>query len=330
MMPVNLAVIGYGRIGKIHSTNALSSENTNLKIIIDPLIDETTSSDYLGLKKSKKMSSLLEIDDIDGVIICSPSDYHIEHIQEASKKTKNIFCEKPLGLSVDEIMRIKRLIKEKNLNLHVGFNRRFDPDFYNLKQLVSKGEIGKTHTIKITSRDPSPPPISYIKKSGGLFLDMTIHDFDMAKYLADSEISSLYAKGGCFINPEIKEAGDIDTAIINMTLKNGVLVTINNSRQAVYGYDQRIEVLGSRGTLKVENRLLHGVQKGTKEGFTSANPQDFFIDRYKEAYEQEILNFISSIRGQDVNYANVDDGLHSLKAGLAAKLSLQKNLLVNL
>jgi len=179
--------------------------------------------------------------------------------------------------------------------------------------------------IKIISRDPSPPPISYIEKSGGMFLDMTIHDFDMVKYLSGVEISEVYAKGDCFIDPEIKKANDIDTAVINMTLKNGVLATIQNSRKAVYGYDQRIEVLGSKGTLIVGNKLLHGVIKGTKDGFTSANPKNFFIDRYKESYQIEIADFIRSLSGEAVDHAGVEDGLHALKIGLAANKSLLQN-----
>jgi len=154
---------------------------------------------------------------------------------------------------------------------------------------------------------------------------MTIHDFDMVKYLSGSEISELYVKGGCYIDPEIEKANDVDTAIINMSLKNGVLATINNSRQAVYGYDQRIEVLGSKGILKVENKLLNKVVKGTKEGFISSNPQNFFIDRYEQSYKKELMNFVQSIKGDLVDHADADDGLHALKAGLAANNSLLNN-----
>ena len=222
-------------------------------------------------------------------------------------------------------MEVKSLVDNNKLNLHVGFNRRFDPDFSSLKSAISSGEIGDIHTIKIISRDPSPPPISYIKKSGGIFLDMTIHDFDMVKYLSGSEISEIYARGGCFIDPEIKKANDTDTAIINMSLKNGALAIINNSRKAVYGYDQRVEVLGSKGGLKVGNKLLNGIQRGTKKGFTSANPKNFFIDRYEKSYKKEILDFVRSINGEDVDHANVDDGLHALKSGLAANKSLFNN-----
>ena len=325
MNNINLAIVGFGRIGKIHASNILASENINLKIIIDPILDINEKFTSIGISQSKEINDLLNLDNIDGVIICSPSQYHIEQIKQISQKTQNIFCEKPLGLSVNEIMDVKSLVTVNKLNLHVGFNRRYDPDFSSLKTAISNGEIGDIHTIKITSRDPSPPPISYIKNSGGIFLDMTIHDFDMVKYLSGSEISKIYVKGGCFIDPEIEKANDIDTAIINMNLKSGVLATINNSRKAIYGYDQRVEVLGSKGTLKVGNRLLSGLQKGTKNGFTSANPKNFFIDRYNKSYQKEISDFIESIKGKIVEYANVDDGLHALKCGLAANKSLLNN-----
>ena len=325
MSSVDLAIVGFGRIGRIHAENILSMQGANLKIIVDPILDIDEGLKRRGIQQSKNIADLFSLQKIDGVIICSPSNYHVEQIKELSKATKNIFCEKPLGLSIKEIMEVKSLVDSKNLNLHVGFNRRFDPDFSSLKLSIVSGDIGDLHMIKIISRDPSPPPISYIEKSGGMFLDMTIHDFDMVKYLSGVEISEIYAKGDCFIDPEIKKANDIDTAIINMTLKNGILSTINNSRKAVYGYDQRIEVLGSKGTMIVGNKLLHGVRKGTKDGFTSANPKNFFIDRYKESYQIEIADFIRSTSGETVDHANVDDGLHALKIGLAANKSLLKN-----
>lgn len=325
MNKINLAILGLGRIGKIHAENIISLNECNLKIIIDPISDSDNNFTDLGIKQSKHFDDLLNESDIDGVIICSPSKYHVSQIKSLSELTKNIFCEKPLGLSIEEILDVKSLVSKKNLNLHIGFNRRYDPDFSELKRRILNDEIGDLHMIKITSRDPAPPPISYIKKSGGIFLDMTIHDFDMVKYLSGSEISELYVKGGCFVDPEIEKAKDVDTAIINMSLKNGVLATINNSRKAVYGYDQRIEVLGSKGVLKVENKLLNKVVKGTGEGFISSNPQNFFIDRYEQSYKKELMNFVQSIKGDLVDHADADDGLHALKAGLAANNSLLNN-----
>ena len=325
MNKINLAILGLGRIGKIHAENIISLNECNLKIIIDPISDSDNNFTDLGVKQSKHFDDLLNESDIDGVVICSPSKYHVGQIKSLSELTKNIFCEKPLGLSIEEILDVKSLVSKKNLNLHIGFNRRYDPDFSELKRRILNDEIGDLHMIKITSRDPAPPPISYIKKSGGIFLDMTIHDFDMVKYLSGSEISELYVKGGCFVDPEIEKAKDVDTAIINMSLKNGVLATINNSRKAVYGYDQRIEVLGSKGVLKVENKLLNKVVKGTGEGFISSNPQNFFIDRYEQSYKKELMNFVQSIKGDLVDHADADDGLHALKAGLAANNSLLNN-----
>ena len=204
MNKVNLAIIGLGRIGKIHAENIISSNQCNLEIIIDPVLEPDKNYTDLGIRQSKDFKDLLSMKNIDGAVICSPSNYHVNQIKDLSKNIKNIFCEKPLGLSVKEILDVKSIIDKNNLNLHVGFNRRYDPDFAKLKLDIINNEIGDIHMIKITSRDPAPPPISYIKKSGGIFLDMTIHDFDMVKYLSGSEISELYVKGGCFVDPEIK------------------------------------------------------------------------------------------------------------------------------
>ena len=183
MSSVDLAIVGFGRIGRIHADNILSMQHANLKMIVDPILDIDEGLKRRGIQQSKNIADLFSLQKIDGVVICSPSKYHVEQIKELSKATKNIFCEKPLGLSIKEIMEVKSLVDSKNLNLHIGFNRRFDPDFSSLKSSVVSGEIGDIHMIKIISRDPSPPPISYIEKSGGMFLDMTIHDFDMVKYL---------------------------------------------------------------------------------------------------------------------------------------------------
>ena len=325
MNSVSLAIVGFGRIGRIHADNILANDNMTLKMVVDPFLGLEEALVKREVGQSKNIDDLLAHQNIDGVIICSPSNYHVDQIKQISKKTKNIFCEKPLGLSINEIAEVQSLVNNNELNLHVGFNRRFDPDFSSLKSMISNGEIGDIHTIKIISRDPAPPPISYIKKSGGIFLDMTIHDFDMANYLSGSEIKEVYAKGDCFINPDIKKADDIDTAIINMRLKSGVLVMIHNSRKAVYGYDQRIEVLGSKGNLRVGNNLLNGIQRGTKNGFTSANPKNFFIDRYEMSYKKEMSDFVRSIKGETVDHANVNDALHALKAGLASKKSLINN-----
>ena len=298
MKAVNLAIVGFGRIGKIHAENIISSNYCNLKLIVDPFLDENEHYNQLGIKQSKKFEDLLIANDINGVVLCSPSKHHVEQIKKLSKTIKNIFCEKPLGLSVQEILDVKSEVEKNNLNLHVGFNRRYDPDFADLQQSIENNEVGDIHMIKITSRDPAPPPIDYIKTSGGIFLDMTIHDFDMIKYLSNSEISEIYVKGGCFIDPQIKKAGDVDTAIISMKLKSGVLATINNSRKAVYGYDQRIEVLGSKGILKVPNRLLSGLETGSSNGFIKSNPKTFSLIDIKNHIRKKysILSILSMVK----------------------------------
>ena len=325
MSNINLAVVGLGRIGKIHASNIIASKNTNLKIIVDPVLEDGKNFNDFGIIQSKNFEELIDMNDIDGVVICSPSQYHVNQIKKISQVTKNIFCEKPLALDLDEIASIQELSLKLNLNLHIGFNRRFDPDFQKLKNDTCNGVIGDIYQIIITSRDPLPPPINYIKDSGGLFLDMTIHDFDMIRYLTNAEVDEIYVKGKCMVDQNIGKAGDIDTAIINMKLTNGVIASIINSRKAVYGYDQRIEILGSKGSLQVGNQLLHGLNKGTKRGFSLGNPKHFFIDRYADSYELEMRNFIDSIKGKEVSYPSVRDAFKTLEAGIAANKSLIKN-----
>ena len=325
MNQIKLAVIGFGRIGKIHAENILHMQGVELALIIDPILDKNSHLFDSKTIISKDIESLTTFKNIDGVIICSPSIYHIDQIKIVATKIKNIFCEKPLALDLDEIASIQELSLKLNLNLHIGFNRRFDPDFQKLKNDTCNGVIGDIYQIIITSRDPLPPPINYIKDSGGLFLDMTIHDFDMIRYLTNAEVDEIYVKGKCMVDPNIGKAGDIDTAIINMKLTNGVIASIINSRKAVYGYDQRIEILGSKGSLQVGNQLLHGLNKGTKKGFSLGNPKHFFIDRYADSYELEMRNFIESIKGKEVSYPSVRDAFKTLEAGIAANNSLIKN-----
>ena len=325
MRQIKLALIGYGRIGKIHADNILQMHGVELALVIDPLLDEDGQLFDSRTKTSKDIKVLTASREIDGVIICSPSIYHIDQIKTAATKIKNLFCEKPLALDPDEIASTQELSIKQNLNLHIGFNRRFDPDFQKLKKDIYDGVIGDIYQITITSRDPSPPSIDYIKESGGLFLDMTIHDFDMIRYLTNAEVDEIYVKGKCMVDPNIGKAGDIDTAIINMKLTNSVIASIINSRKAVYGYDQRIEILGSKGSLQVGNQLLHGINKGTERGFSSGNPKNFFIDRYADSYELEMRNFIDSIKGKNVSYPSVRDALKTLEVGIAANKSLLKN-----
>jgi myo-inositol 2-dehydrogenase/D-chiro-inositol 1-dehydrogenase len=265
---------------------------------------------------------LLDNKDIDAVVICSSTDTHAQIISEAAQAGKHIFCEKPIALDVSKIEQAIAAVEKAGVKLQVGFNRRFDPSFKKAQDLVAKGTIGTPHLVKITSRDPEPPPISYIKVSGGIFLDMMIHDFDMARYLLDQEIVELMAVGSCLIDPAIGEAGDIDTAIVTLKYEGGAWGTIDNSRKAVYGYDQRIEVFGSEGCVIVGNPRPTEVIINSAKNTISDKPLYFFIERYQEAYLAEMKEFIKCVQENREPSVGGLDGKISVQMGYAAKESL--------
>jgi len=250
MEKVNIGIIGVGRIGKLHAGN-LKYQVPGVKVLaVADIFEESAQQVAAQLEipgAEKDYRVLLENKDIDAVVICSSTDTHAQIISEAAEAGKHIFCEKPIALDIDKIDQAITAVKKAGVKLQVGFNRRFDPSFKKAKDLVASGKIGTPHLLRITSRDPEPPPISYIKVSGGIFLDMMIHDFDMARYLLDQEVVELMAVGNCLVDPAIGEAGDIDTAIVTLKYEGGAWGTIDNSRKAVYGYDQRIEIFGSEG-----------------------------------------------------------------------------------
>jgi len=267
---------------------------------------------------------LLENKDIDAVIICSSTDTHAQIISEAAKAGKHIFCEKPIALDLKKIDEAIAAVEKAGVKLQVGFNRRFDPGFRKAKKMVAEGKIGTPHLVRISSRDPEPPPISYIKVSGGIFLDMMIHDFDMARYLLDQEVTELMAIGNCLIDPAIGKAGDIDTAIVSLKYKGGALGSIDNSRQAVYGYDQRIEVFGSKGCVVVGNKKPTEVEVSGAQDVKSDKPVFFFIERYTESYLAEMEEFIRCIKEDTEPLVGGFDGKMAVLMGYAAKESLIK------
>ena len=222
--------------------------------------------------------------EISVVLICSSTDTHADYIIKAARSGKNIFCEKPVDLNVEKVKKALAAVKEAGVRLQIGFNRRFDHNFAHVRKLTDDGAIGQVQLVKITSRDPAPPPISYVKVSGGIFLDMTIHDFDMARFQAKSEVEEVYAQGAVLIDPEIGKAGDVDTAIIMLKFANGALGVIDNSRKAVYGYDQRVEVFGSAGAAAAENDTPSQVRLSDTSGVHADKPLYFFLERYKDAY----------------------------------------------
>ena len=326
MNKIRTLIIGLGRIGKIHLGNLQAIDEVEIIGICDPTDEAKVFSNKAGLTfYQKDFTDVAGEVQADAIVICSPTDTHANYVSIAAKKGIDVFCEKPLDLSLEKVKQVLKTVNESKIKLMLGFNRRFDSEFQSVKEKIVKGHIGDIHTIKITSRDPSPPPINYIKSSGGMFLDMTIHDFDMIRYLTNKKIVEVYAKGDALVNPEIAKAGDIDTAIINLTFEDGSMAVIDNCRKAVYGYDQRVEVFGSKGMVQSKNKFDKYTLTYSENGVTSALPQHFFLERYADAYKKEINHFIDCIRHKKTPDVSGFDGLMSLVLGLCAKESLNCN-----
>jgi myo-inositol 2-dehydrogenase/D-chiro-inositol 1-dehydrogenase len=325
MEKVNVGVIGVGRIGRLHARNLkYQVPGTRLLAVADVFeksAREVASQLEIPIAE-KDYRILLDNADIDAVAICSSTDTHAQIISEAAEAGKHIFCEKPIALDLYKIDQAIAAVKKFGVKLQVGFNRRFDPSFKKAKELVAKGTIGTPHLVRISSRDPEPPPISYVKVSGGIFLDMMIHDFDMARFLLSQEVSELMAVGSCLVDPAIGEAGDIDTAIVTLKYEGGAWGTIDNSRKAVYGYDQRIEIFGSEGCIMVGNPKPTEVTINSAKDTISDKPLYFFIERYQDAYLAEMEEFIKCIQENKEPSVGGFDGKISVQMGYAAKESL--------
>lgn len=324
MKKVNLGIIGAGRIGKLHSDNLLQTGNVNIRAITDPCLDEEWAASR-GLQAVPGVEDILNDSEIDAVFILSPSTFHAEQIILAAKAGKHIFCEKPIALDPVQIKAALEVVKTAGVKLQIGFNRRFDPNFMHLKSASAAGVIGNLYLVKIIARDPSPPLPEYVKHSGGIFLDMTIHDFDMVRYLSGSEVEDVYAAGAVLVDEEIGKAGDVDTAITSMTMKNGTLALIDNSRQAAYGYDQRIELLGSKGSISACNNTATRTLLLTSDGAVTEKPLDFFLERYNDSFRLEVIQFISAVAEDRPVPVGGDSGLESILVGLAARKSASEN-----
>ncbi len=333
MEKINIGVIGVGRIGRLHVRN-LKYQVPGTKVLAVADIFEKSAREVASQLEipiaEKDYRVLLENKDIDAVVICSSTDTHAQIISEAAQAGKHIFCEKPIALDIDKIDQAIAAVKNAGIKLQVGFNRRFDPSFKKAKDLVAKGTIGTPHLVRITSRDPEPPPISYVKVSGGIFLDMMIHDFDIARFLLGQEVVELMAVGSCLIDPAIGEAGDIDTAIVTLKYESGAWGTIDNSRKAVYGYDQRIEIFGSEGCVMVGNPTPTEVTINSAEDTKTDKPLYFFTERYQEAYLAEMKEFIKCIQEDTKPLVGGFDGKVSVQMGYAAKESLTKGSFVKI
>ena len=325
---VNVGIIGAGRIGKLHAEHlAHRIPEANIIAIADIFLEaaEKCATDFQIPSAVKDHREIMENPDIEAVIICSSTDTHARMIEEAAAAGKHIFCEKPIDFDLAKIDRALDAVDKAGVKLQVGFNRRFDPNFKRVREMVAAGKIGTPHILRITSRDPEPPPIEYIKVSGGIFLDMTIHDFDMARYLIGDEVSEIYAAGGVMVDPEIGQAGDIDTAVITLRFENGTIGTIDNSRKAVYGYDQRVEVFGSEGMVAVSNNTPDTAVYSNAEGVHSSLPLFFFVERYTESYVAEMKEFIECIQQDKTPPVTGIDGRIPVMMGYAAMKSYEEN-----
>ena len=324
-----IGIIGAGRIGRLHTEN-ISRMVADIEIIgiadVNMNVETRLWAEGLGISLvTKDAMDLIGNPDIKAVIICSSTSTHADYIMAAARAGKHIFCEKPIDLSVQKGLEAIKVAKEHSVRLQLGFNRRFDHNFKQVRQLCKSGQVGDIHIVKITSRDPAPPSAAYVAVSGGIFLDMMIHDFDMARFQAGSEITEVYATGAVLVDPEIGKAGDIDTAIVTLKFANGAIGVIDNSRQAVYGYDQRVEVFGSKGSAQCENDTANSVRLSTIDGVKGEKPLYFFLERYKDAYISEITSFVDSILKDTEVEVSGEDGFEDMVAALAAGKSLKEN-----
>lgn len=320
---LRIGVIGAGRIGKLHSNN-LANRVPNAQLVCISDVYEPAAkaqAEKLGIAYTTDYHDILNDPTIDAVFICSSTDTHSPISIEAAKAGKHIFCEKPIDHDLDKIKAVLEEVKKAGVKYQVGFNRRFDRNFKHVHDVVKNGGIGDVQIVKVTSRDPEAPPISYVKGSGGIFVDMTIHDFDMVRYLSGSEVEEVSTFGACLVDPEIGKAGDVDTCIINLRFANGALGVIDNSRQAVYGYDQRIEVFGSKGMISAENETPNNTTYYTADGVYREKPLWFFLERYNDAFIQEETEFVKACLEDTETPVGSFDGLQPVRIAIAAKKS---------
>ncbi len=321
---LQVGVIGAGRIGQVHASTIAYRVNTaQLAAVTDPIpaAAQAVAEKFRVPKIATDYRAIVADPSIDAVLICTPTDTHAEIVAAAAQAGKHIFCEKPVALDLAATDVAIRAAERAGVKLQIGFNRRFDANFARARQAVLGGEIGEPQIIHVISRDPGPPPVSYIKSSGGIFLDMTIHDWDIARFLIGSEIDEVYVQGGVMVDPAIGEAGDIDTHVTLLRFANGVIGTVDNSRKAVYGYDQRVEVFGSAGAIQTENNYPNNSVLSTAESVRRDLPLNFFMQRYVDAFAAEVEAFVDAVvNGRPVPVGG-HDGRMALVAGLAAKRS---------
>ena len=326
---ISLGIIGAGRIGKVHAQSIMNHiTSVRLKTIADPFMNEETKASLrvLGVSDcTKDYKKILNDPEIDAVLICSSTNTHADISLEAIAAGKHVFCEKPVSQDIAKIRQVMEKLKGTKLKYQVGFNRRFDHNFEAVRAAVANGDVGDVHIVRITSRDPAPPPPEYAAVSGGMFLDMTIHDFDMVRYLTASDVVEVFANGAVLVDPLIGKAGDIDTAIISLKMANGALAVIDNSRKAVYGYDQRAEVFGSKGQASVSNDTNSSLILSRETGIHTEKPLYFFLERYMASFTKEVRMFVQAIEQDSPVPVDINDGLQPVLIAAAALRSLKEH-----
>ncbi|UWR21875.1 inositol 2-dehydrogenase [Sulfitobacter sp. S190] len=319
---MKLAILGCGRIGQVHARSLSRLDGARLVAVSDAI---PAAAEKLATATGAKLMSsdaIIADDMIDAVIICTPTDTHYDLIHASARAGKAIFCEKPVDMSADRIRSCIDVVEENSVAFLTAFNRRFDPNFAALQARIAAGDIGSVEIVTILSRDPSPPPVSYIQSSGGIFRDMMIHDFDMARFLLGEEPVQVFAVGAALVDPAIGAAGDVDTAAVTLTTASGRICQISNSRRASYGYDQRVEVHGEKGMLRAENVLENHVELATAHGFARAPTLNFFLERYEAAYLREMAHFVQAVHDGKAPSPGIADGLRAQVLADAAAKSL--------
>jgi myo-inositol 2-dehydrogenase / D-chiro-inositol 1-dehydrogenase len=327
---IDVALFGAGRIGSIHAGNIVRQPGVRLQYVVDV---DRAAADALAQKYGAKVAdadTAFADANVDAVVIASSTDTHAELILRAAKARKAIFCEKPVDLSLERARLCAEAVRAAGVACVIGFQRRYDPTFASLKARIEDGEIGEPEMLVVTSRDPGAPPVDYIKRSGGIFKDMLIHDFDIFRWIIGDEAATVYATGSCLTNPEIETAGDIDATAVTIRTRHGHLAQINTIRRAAYGYDQRFEVIGSKGMLQAGNHRPTEVVLWSSGAITADKPEHFFLERYRAAYAAEMAHFFEVVAGRATPRTSIDDGVAALALAEAATTSWREQRIVEL
>jgi len=329
-MTTRLGLLGAGRIGKVHAKAISASAEARLVAVADAFPAAATAlADHYGCEV-RSIAAILAAKDIDAVVICTPTDTHADLIEKFARAGKAIFCEKPIDLSLARVKACLKVVRDTKAVLMVGFNRRFDPHFGAVRAAIDAGTIGAVEMVTIISRDPGAPPYDYITRSGGIFRDMTIHDFDMARFMLGEEISAVSAQASVLTDPNIAKLGDFDSVSVMLTTASGKHCTISNSRRATYGYDQRVEVHGSLGSVAAENQRPVSIEVATAAGYTRPPLHDFFMTRYTDAYAAEIAAFVAAVADKGAASPSGEDGLVALALAEAALQSVAEKRTVSM